>query len=915
MALVSCESSINSTTPYGTLKDTDTYATLNDASISKKHLYDLMRNNGYSDVLTNIKEQLFSDVLTNSKYFSYSETEHPDEYYQINTNVINAIYGTSTVESYKKLTDKEKNAKIDEYVDTLFNNGTKKDDGTYYTASDIKAISITFTKDSEGDDRFVANFPESFYESYVFEMAMENYAKEQIKNPDSKYYYKNKYVKGDGENDYYIEDDDIRDYYYSTGKEFRNYRGIVIKFASKAQATRIMQKAIGSTSVSSTTTIADYLKIYNLKNVTDEKLTTDNYLEAEATNLSITKKKNRFTANYSAQVQEMFTEMEDGEYLDEPFNLGGTYYLIYRISGEEEVEWENLSETDQNPGDGTTVYDTMLDYLVENKSLSTLVTDLVEDRIQEIVDNDAIEFYDPLMGYYFKNDYEDFSYTKTSNSDYIYKISYNGEEYTYAPQDLYEELEKTSGTSTAVEYLKNKWALSLSKIADLIDDDEYDDYSDSLTAEIKKYNKGKKDISKKLGLETYLEIQYGVTNKAEVLEEKKASMILSKLNSYYGNPAADDGTFDTTSKLFTQFSDIYSTIYDNYFSADISHILISVDEDYTETYSDPDVYKEALAEIDSTLVEEFDKSILNISNAIISEVKILTISKTVTEAFKYIVEAYENNYKIASLSYSTGNDVYWNDLKNEFPIVLTTEDLSTIDEFSASNYVEAFSDRTKELYDKVIDGTFDETVMDEKGCFEFSDTISSIDSLCKTTYGYHLLNIYGTDEVDSAKFLSTSDSKASTDDEYNQYEHLEVVLIPDDADGTEDDDDDPEYVIYANGYSDTDKASASQLFVYFYEETVMGSHTLLKTSVNTAIKTLFADAVTQYTSTNFQNWKYLTYELKDLSFADDSSKKDLYVGTLKRAITGYDASKYALYTDWVDTTKYDWSIDYEFNWK
>ncbi len=915
MALVSCGTKVNSKTPYGTLSDSKTYASLGSNSISEKGLYNLMRNNGYSEVYSNLKNQLFSDILTNEKYFAYDQEKDAYDYYLLNSNVINSIYGVSTVSAYKALTEKDKQKQAKKYVDTLFNAGTTKEDGSYYTTQDILDFSITFATDENGDEQFVAKFPYAFYESYVFDRALNNYVLDQLKNPDFKYYYKNEYIKGEGKNDYYVSDDDIRDYYYSTGKTYGEYRGIVIKFASEAQANRVMQKAIGSTTIDSSNYLEQYLKIYNLKNTTDENLTVDNYLEDEQTNLTITKKKNRFTAKFSGNLQTFFQNMEDGDYITEPFNIGGAYYLVYRISGSEEVEWENLADKDKVAGDGTTVYDKMLDDVLSNKSLSTLASKIVEERIEEIVDNGDIEIYDPLVGYNFKQSYSDFTYTKTFNNDYIYKVKYNGEEYTYTPKELYDDLEEANGTSTSVEYLKNQWALSLTYIDALVDSDTYSDYKTSLNSEIKSFNKGNKDISKKLGLETYLQTTYGVNTKEEVLSEKKASLILEKLNTYFGNPTTDKVNFDETSTLYTQFASIYKDLYDKYFNAEISHILISVDEDYSGTTTDPDVYRESLKEIDPTLVDEFDRTILNISNAIISEVKILTISKTVTEAFTYIVEAFNNNYKIASLSYTLGHDVYWNDYKNEFPITMKTEDLSTIDLFKASSYVEEFSNRVKELYDKVIDGTYDEKTMDDKGIFEFDSTISSLEPLCKTVYGYHLLNIYGTEDKSSAVFKKSSDSKAKDSDEYMQYEHLEVVIIPDDADGDTDKDDDPEYVLYANGYSDNDYASASQLFIYFYETTVMGSHSLLKTSVNSAISTMFDAAITNYTSTNFQNWKYLTYELKDLTFTSSSTKKDMYVETLKNTLVGYDSTSWTLYTDWVDTTKYNWSIDYNFIWK
>ena len=89
-------------------------------------------------------------------------------------------------------------------------------------------------------------------------MAMNNYALAQLKNKDFKYYYGKKYISGVGENKYYVEDEDVSDYYYSTGKNFREYRGIVIKFASYAQAERVMQAAFATTG-SSTIDDSNYL--------------------------------------------------------------------------------------------------------------------------------------------------------------------------------------------------------------------------------------------------------------------------------------------------------------------------------------------------------------------------------------------------------------------------------------------------------------------------------------------------------------------------------------------------------------------------------------------------------------------------------------------------------------------------------
>lgn len=930
IALVSCSSSVNTTVAYGSLSDTTIYASSNGNSISEKKLYDLMRSDAYTTIKTNIKEQLFSDVLpvydkttktlSNTTYFQYdpdsTDADVLEDTYSINTSVVSKIYGVSTVDDFKALTEKDKTTALTKAVDTLYKEGVRKDDGSAYTKSDLESFTIDFTLDEYGNDVFYAKFDYQLYKSYVYNKATERYALAQLKNPDFKYYYKNKYVSGHGTNSFYVEDEDVSNFYYSTGKYYRDYRGIIIKFTSQAAAERIMQSAIGSTTISSdpTTALNEYIKIYNQRYATREDLTLSTVSTDRYTNLSVSNKKSNLSS-YDSNVQNIFKdEMEDNEYLNKAFNLNGSYYLIYRISGEEVVEWANLSDSDKDPNIADNIYNEMLEYCLKTKSLSSLVTLIENERFDEIVDNDAIDFYDPVFAVKFESDYDDYSLTKTSNNDYVYKFTFDGKDYSLTPEELYEKIEPIYGSDTAIDYLKDEWLLSLDDVVSLIDSDVFDDAADDLNSELKKFRKGKKSYSSKIGTAAYLQLTYGMSTKAEVLRSKKADTIESRLSSFYGDFSnADNETFNTEATLFKNFTSIYQSIYDNYFSADISHILIGVDVDGTGTYTNPSVYYDSLPT--DALKEKYNQSLLDLVNAIISEVNILTTSKSVKDSLTYIVEAYENNYLIGSLSYDAGYEIYWNDLKNEFPFALKAEDLSTVDLFAAANYMEEFSDRVKELYDKVSDDIINEEDVEDKGVFEYSSTFADsdamLDSLCTTSYGYHILNIYGINEAKTALFKASSDTKEDDSDEYSQYEHLKVIIIPDDANGSEDDDDDPEYVLYTNGYSETDYASISQLFIYFYESVVVGSHSLLKSSVKTAISTMFDSALSFFTNSTFQKWIILKYKLSDLTF-QNSDQYDMYIKNIENSLYSYSTSKYTMYRDYIDGT-YDWTIDYSWN--
>lgn len=910
LSLAACsKTEYNQTTPYGSLTDNSVYASSNGNTISNKQLYNLMRKDGYSSyVSTHLKEQLFADVLNDTTYFDY--TNHLDDRYSINSSMINAIYGVSTVSAFKDLTDEDKNTAIKKYVDNLFKSGIKKDDGTYFTISDIESIEIEYDV-YKGGDVFEATFPKVLCSDYIFDIAIKNYAKSVLKDPNSKYYYQNKYIEGSGKNPYYADSEDVQEFYHSSGKYYGSYSGIVITFTSEAQAKRVIEACNGGSATISGTdeeVLQTYLNIYNQRYTTRDNLTLNNYKDDINTDLSVSKDNNRLTS-YSSTFSDFFKDMENGEYLSTYFNVDGKYYLIYRLSGFDVVEWADLAEEQKKPSttDTKTVYDEMLDYVLDNLNTTTLQNAIVSDRYDELIDNSAIKIYDPVYAQLFRNENSDYEQTNDSSNDLVYSFEYNDITYSLSVDDLYKELEKENGMSTAITYLTNKYVLSFDNIVEKIDSDDVDDYSSDLDDEVKSFTKGKSSYSKYIGTEAYLQITYGYSTKEEVVESYKAGLVKTKLLAYYGNFANSDGTtFNKDSSLFKNFYEIYKELYDSYFNVSISHILIGIDEDGSGDYANPDLYKNKLS---NELQAKFDECILEVSNAIIDEVKILTISLDVKDALDYIVEAFNNNYEIASLSYKQGSTITWEDIKNkygEFPLALKSEDLEELTSLGASSYVNAFSDRAKELYQKIQDGTIKESDIEDGGVFEYSDEITDISVLCKTTYGYHLLNVYDTDTLSSAKFEESSDSKASSDDEYKQYEHIKVIVEPDGVD----DDDDPDLILYTDGYSSEVYASVEQLFIYFFEYKNSGSVSSLKTSVKSAMSTIFEQIITKYSDSSFAEWRLLKYQLNITFNGDtDNAKLNEYIAVSERNLFSYSTSNYTLFENWIDGT-YDWTIDY-----
>lgn len=899
--LASCkETVVNTTVPYGKLSDTSIYASVgnNQGSISQKKLYDLMKKDGYSLMTEEIKKSLFNDITSDKKYFDYSKEE---DRYQITSSLVNTIYGVSKYDAYKELKEKDKKVLVQKYVDNLFKENTKKSDGTYFTVSDIESIEITEVK-YNGESKFEATFPKELYQNQIYDIAMTNYAREMIKNPESEYYYKNEYVKGEGKNNYYITDENIRDYYYSTYKNYKEYKGIVIKFASEAQAIAIMNSAIGSTTINSENAIEEYTKIYNYRYVTRPHLSTDSeeYLNDEYVDLSVSKNSNKLTT-YSSNFEDFFLEMENGEFLTSYFNLDNAYYLVYRLQGDDVIEWENLDDKDKVQGDGSTIYDKVLDELIDSKNFTTIKTKIENERYEEIHEDNNLVIYDPVYSYLYDEAHDDYAINNNSSDDLIYKFTYNDKEYKLSVDDFYPILENKYGINKSINYLEEQYYLSLDKMVEKIDSSDVDDYRTTINNSVEDFKDGDTSYPKTIGVETYLQLNYGYNTVDEIVESYKADLVSNVALSYYGNHETTDNMFNMDSKLFANFEKTYKEIYDDFFSATISHILIGVDEDYSGSYSDPDIYRNNL--ISDELREQFDATIISIANAIIKEVKVLKTSNSVKDALDFIVTAYNNNYKIASLSYEEGRDITWYDLKNQFPITLKAEDLGVIDNSKASTYVKEFSVAAKNLYKAVIDGKIEEKDVEDKGVLELTEAIDSTDKLCKTVYGYHILNIYDIGEQESAKFVKDNDSKDDDRENYKTYEHLAIVVDPAEEDDEED------YIVYADSYSENEWASKNQLFIYFYEN-INGSSSSLKSSCKNAISTIFDGMISTYTSETFKEWRMI----KQMNIKFESDKDgfimDYYISNLEKSLFGYEPNEFTLYTDWVDSEVYDWTIDF-----
>lgn len=872
ITLASCGSKkINQIVPYGNINDSS-YATSGDNKITNKQLYDLLRKESVSLINEDIKYNLFNDIL------ALYDSEDKDDVETVNSGIISEIYSASNTDEFKKISDQDKATLIEKYLNNKFN------EGIIITENDIKVT----IKTVDGEEEFEANFPDELTKAKRFDVGLAKYAKAEIKK-----IYKEEYIEGK-KNKFYISEDDIQAYYHNSGKKYSTSQAFVIKFLSQAQAERVMKKVLNSETINLERTqeeiILDYIKLYNEQYGYRENLNEDSYLDSSYINYVVDRDKNEISA-VSSQFASIFSEMENGDAFSKPQKIDESYYLVYKINSPEVIEWENL-KTQEN---FETVKNEMLDYIIDTKNTVTYQQELMNERYETLYENQSLEIYDPVIATLFSQSNSDYEVANKSNSNLVYMFKYDGKEYSLKVDDLFTKLEKLYGMSTATKYLINQFALS-TNFVDKVDSDAIKEYTKAFDKEVKTFEKGKTDYKKNIGLTTYLNIKYGYNNREDILKNfYLASKVTTEMLAYYGEHSLDGENFNVNDKLFNNFMEICKDIYENEYKTKFSHMLISVDDEGTGGTVDPDVYIKNLPE---SKKEDFKQAVLNLSQVIISEAKILTKSKTYTEALEYIVTAFNRNYDVVS-TVDDKNDT-WNDYKT-YNFTLKCEDLGEITYSSSAGYVTSFADTVKEMYEQFKD---DDKAIEDKGFLQFSgdEKLTDVDQLCKTNYGFHILNIYSVSKPKSSLFTKESDYQSDKDSEYKQYEHLKIIIEPDD----EDDDELPQRFLYADAYSGNDYPSAQQLFIYFYEY-LNGGVTSISSSRRTAISALFDQVISRYESAEFKSYRSMLF-LDNVSFTNDTdgSKYKKYVSILKRNINGYTTNENYMYNTWFD---FDWKVE------
>ena len=902
LALVSCKDkdTRNTVTPYGTLDLNATIATANNDAykLTTKTFYDRLRTKSFDLFIKELKYDLFSteiEVITklingseltndDKKALSFTgKAEDIDTTYLknkytrlIQNSLASSAYGTYSLSTYNLKTADALELAVAKYVQTLNNKGysVTADQITPVINKELGTVGVDFTKLSA-----------EIVKEQVLTQAQYLYSeKELYKIADLETL---ETTNEDGEvvktkNSYYLfQESNYQTTYETSLMNYGEYQAIIIQFNSYKEAKDAVSKV--------TSSIANpanfYLDLYNSQYGYRKPVTS---IEDEVFTYEVTEEIDDLS-KISSGVYTLVTEtLKDGEFLTEPRNINNKYVMAYRINtnytvgGAEKVEYDDLTDAQKE------TYLPQLQRLIIESNGSNYFT----TAFNKLVENTKIEIYDPFLEYKFEYSYAtQYETVTTSNNEYIYKIGESG----LKVDDFYKMLVANYGQQVILDYFSLEYASQY--VSKYVSEESQKNNKEAVETAIKAFEKDENaTYPKEIGLETFLTVCYGYTTKDDVVKYyyNNASALSSYkseiVNAEWAQNDAENADIKVMSDSAKAIIDTLKTSgkkYTELFNINIDHILINFDDNGDGNPDDPKTF---LADNPNINEADFQAAIAELAQEIYKEAAYLVEKGNTTfEAFKYIVKQYN---KGAALNYDATKD--WDQFKT-YNFLLTAEQLassSDITQASVSNFVVPFADYVKALYNGLSDKEAEfenengKVAIVTNGEAKFVENASEItfDSLCATNYGYHLLVV---------NEYSGPESLKATNEKYNA--HFIKVSNGDDLE----DEDDDVYVTVKTLNDNASIATTEQLYVYFVQKTLSITSTLDEDIVK-VLSALYDEAITTYTSGNFQTLLLIdTLDIKSTN-SDITKLVANYRSYYVNLVTNYDAE--STYATWCANT-------------
>ncbi len=865
VSISSCSKSTrNTVVPYGDLNLDEVVATAKDnISLTNSRLYSRLRTKGYDLVTEAIKKILYAKEITaitnlinSTSYASLSAEDKKtlafnDDDTQTNEitearynqlkNDLTKEFSNSIIQSIFASTDTYTiNSKTDEEIEICYTKYIESFARKNQTIT--KDILVNNISDDNGTTVIdITKLPSEIMSPLILSKAENFYAQKELYKIADQEYLNVGTDEEEKNSNYLFKESSIISNYDSTFKTYGSYNAIIITFNSRNEAMKTMQ--VLTEDINSTNVLDSYLKLYNAYYSCYGTQTADDVADKgnKLFNYVISEDENQLD-EISDSVATLITDtLEDGEFLTEPRNLNNKYVLAYRISATfdyEEKDYEQLDEATKNT----------LEELIKINLVESSATSYVSTVFNDLIENSNLEIYDPLFEYKFNKAYTDY-YTliKNDNPNIGKNLIFKLGDKEYTVEQFYNDALSRYGANVITEYFQLEYAYLC--VDDYVTEETNKSNTTTLEDAIKQFEKNNNSsYPKEVGLETFLLDSYGYPTKDLVLKYYyQASACLSSYKAqvlFDEWATADHKISQDAEKILNRILEIGNNNYSTLFNINVDHILINIDYDADGTPDDPDKFISEHPE----QKEQFENDIVTLMQAIYTEaINDKYKDNTLYDTLSYIAKQYNKDAELVSQPAKT-----WADFKTNFNFLLTVEQLassSDITQDSVSNFVVPFADYIKEMYKKADQTLADADDLSDNGnFFTPTDGILSTaadaskitkDTLCKTVYGYHFIVLNDFSGPETLKFTKDNDP--------NGYQEELQILISEDEDNEENN----IYVTLDSYNTNATEASLNQLFIY-YVQSKTGADSSLDSSISGLLSTLFNDAISMYSSSNFQ---------------------------------------------------------------
>ena len=716
-----------------------------------------------------------------------------------------ACYGTSDEEALAKMNSTTKATYVKKYVDSMY----------------LQNINITATN----------IYTEECLGHYLNQLAQKAYAEKVLTDENSKYFYANEFQKENGEfvldedgkqikNTYYISEESIEASYNATQDSEAEYNVVIVAFNTLADA----KKALNGYNENELT-YENFKTIYNNK-YGYKTVSEDNFF------LTTTE-----LGAYDSGLSTLVKNMKAGDYkLYQQF--GKNVYLVYLNQEKPEVEYEKLEEADKAAAKEETIKE-----LIEGKLTSNVISTLLVEKVYDT----EIVIYDYVFDALYAAENSDHKRLEASEwkdeyNSYVAKV---GETYITVA-DFYSKLEKLLGLTTSLDYFTNEVLLN-SKYADKLTDKDLETIDNEYKTAVESFEKdsyASSGLPASVGKDVFLFAYFGSTNETEIKNQYKSQ----KIWEYYLKEKPEN---------YFALAEAFSKQYhDKYFDLSVKHILLTVDFDSDGTPDDPELFMNKLSEEKQTA---FTNAIVTAMDAIVKEVNYIVEEdySSLVDALDYVLREFYANGTLLSDTTKT-----WSFYKDEFNLGLTIEDLSSVSSSTYSQYVKEFGIGVQKLYAQLSE----EKKLDDD---YLASSVSNIDELIKTNYGYHILGVYNSGNVTSALYTKDNDSS-------EQYVNIKVEV-------------NGEKVTIENAYSENKWASINQIRIYDAQVNTEDGITDLPSAVKTYISKFYTTFTSRFNNESFRNILLAKTELTiDFALANNDAKYAEFIEIQKRQLDSYE---------------------------